>query len=96
VFSLVTQSTAWIFPLYLQLHYLPAETLFSASGIFCGGRYLSASQALLGSSDQWKVPASLSLFLKSEKIPALLHLGKGLEYRPFRDFIECASMLSKL
>jgi hypothetical protein len=44
------------------------------------------SQALLGSSDQWKVPASLSLFLKSEKIPALLYVGKGHEYRPFRDF----------
>ncbi len=28
---------------------------------------------------------SLSLFLKSEKIPALLSLGKGLEYRPSRD-----------
>jgi len=28
----------------------------------------TTSQALLGSSDQWKVPASLSLFLKSEKI----------------------------
>jgi hypothetical protein len=44
------------------------------------------SQALLGSSDQWKVPASLSLFLKSEKIPALLYVGKGHEYRPFSDF----------
>jgi hypothetical protein len=30
--------------------------------------------------------ARLSLFLKSEKIPALLSVGKGLEYRPFRDF----------
>ncbi len=40
-------------------------------------------QAILGSSDQWEVPASLSLFLKSEKIPALLYLGKGPEYRPF-------------
>jgi len=35
---------------------------------------------------QWKVPASLSLFLKSEKIPTLLYLGKGLVYRPFCDF----------
>jgi hypothetical protein len=32
-----------------------------------------------GSSDQWKVPASLSLFLKSEKIPDLLYVGKGPE-----------------
>jgi hypothetical protein len=29
------------------------------------------SQALLGSSDQQMVPARLSLFLKSEKLPAL-------------------------
>jgi hypothetical protein len=35
---------------------------------------------------QWKkVPASLSLFLKSEKIPFLLYLGKGPEYRPLGD-----------
>ncbi len=33
--------------------------------------------AVLGSSDERKVPASLSLFLKSEKIPALLQAGKG-------------------
>jgi hypothetical protein len=33
-------------------------------------------------------PANLSPFLKSEKIPALLSVGKGLapEYRPFHDF----------
>jgi hypothetical protein len=30
---------------------------------------------------QWKALASLSLFLKSEKIPALLCVGKGPEYR---------------
>jgi hypothetical protein len=34
----------------------------------------------------WKYQPSLSLFLKSEKIPALLHLGKGPEYKPFSDF----------
>jgi hypothetical protein len=34
---------------------------------------------------QWKVPASLSLFLKSEKIPALLCIGRGPTYRPFCD-----------
>jgi hypothetical protein len=44
------------------------------------------SQAVLGSSDQRKVLASLSLFLKREKIPALLYIGKGSEYRPFPDF----------
>jgi hypothetical protein len=44
------------------------------------------SQAVLDSFDEWKVPASqpasLSLFLKSENIPALLYLRKGPEYRP--------------
>jgi hypothetical protein len=40
-------------------------------------------QAVLGPSDHQKVPASLSLFLKSEKIPALLFLRKGPECRPF-------------
>jgi hypothetical protein len=44
------------------------------------------SKAVLGSSDQWKVPVSLSLFLISEKIPALLYVEKGHVYRPFRDF----------
>ncbi len=43
------------------------------------------NQVVLGTSDQRKVPASLSLFLKSEKIPALLYIGKGHEYRPFHD-----------
>ncbi len=33
------------------------------------------SQAVLASSDRWKVLASLSLFLKSEKIRALLSIG---------------------
>jgi hypothetical protein len=36
---------------------------------------------LLGSSDQQKVPAGLSLFLESEKIPALFNVRKGPEYR---------------
>jgi hypothetical protein len=48
----------------------------------------------------WKVPARLywdlltsgryqpacHYFLKSEKVPALLYIGKGPEYRPFRAF----------
>jgi hypothetical protein len=34
---------------------------------------------------RWKVPANLSLFLKSEKIPTLLYIRKGSEYRPFHD-----------
>jgi hypothetical protein len=40
----------------------------------------------MGSSDQQKVRASLSLFLKNEKIPALLYGGKRPEYRLFRNF----------
>jgi hypothetical protein len=65
---------------------LPAwRNLFSASGIICGGRYQpgctgilwpaeGTSQAVLGSHDQRKVPASLSLFLEIEKIPDQLCL----------------------
>jgi hypothetical protein len=40
-----------------------------------------SSQAVLGSSDQRKVLASLS-FLNSEKIPAMLYVGKGPVLRP--------------
>jgi hypothetical protein len=43
----------------------------------------TSSQAGLRSSDQPKAPASLSLFLKSEKISALLSLGKRREYSAF-------------
>ncbi len=34
---------------------------------------------------RWKAPASLSLFVKSEKIPALLYIGRGPTNRPFCD-----------
>ncbi len=40
------------------------------------------SQAALGSCDQRKVPASLSLFLKREKIPAQFYVGKGPSIGP--------------
>jgi hypothetical protein len=66
--------------LYFQLPYLPEETCFQQAG---SSEVEGTSQAVLGSSDQWKVPASLSLFLKSEKIPALLYLGKGPKYKAF-------------
>jgi hypothetical protein len=69
--------------MYFQLPYLPEETCFQQTGSSAVEVY---SQAVLGSSDQRKVLASLSLFLKSEKIPALLCVGKGFEYRSFRDF----------
>jgi hypothetical protein len=46
---------------------LPEETCFQQAG---SSAVEGTSQAVLGSLDQQKVPASLSLFLKSEKIPA--------------------------
>jgi hypothetical protein len=67
--------------LYFRLPYLPEETCFQQTGSSAGE---GTGQAILGSSDQPKVPARVSL--KSEKIPALLYLGNGSEYRPFHDF----------
>jgi hypothetical protein len=63
---------AWIFPLYFQLSSLTClrEPVFSKLDLLLW----------------WKVPASLSLFLKSEQIPALLYVGKGPEYKPFPHF----------
>jgi len=69
-----------ISPLHFQLPLPTWRNLFSASGIFCGGKY--EEEAVLGYPDQWKVPANLSLFLKSEKIPTLLYVGKGLSTGP--------------
>jgi len=63
--------------------YLPEDTCFQQAGYSV---VEATSQAVLGSFDERKVPASLSLFLKSEKFPALLHKGKGPEYRPFSNF----------
>jgi hypothetical protein len=58
------KSTVWIFPLYFQLPYLPEETCFQQWG---SSVVEGTSQAVLGSSNQLKVPTGLSLFLKSEK-----------------------------
>jgi hypothetical protein len=69
--------------LYFQLPYLPKETCFQQTGY---SAVEGTSQAILQSSDQGKVQASQSLFLKIEKILALLYGGKGPEYRPFCDF----------
>jgi hypothetical protein len=66
---LIMYSTAWVFPLYFQLPYLCEETCFQQAG---SSGVEGTSQVVLGSSDQRKVPASLSLLLKSEKIPASL------------------------
>ncbi len=71
------------FPLYFQLPQLLEETCFPQRG---SSALEGTNQAILGSSDQPKLPASLSLFLKSGKIPALLYVGKGREYKPFCDF----------
>ncbi len=53
---------------YVFSAHLPEETCFQQAG---SSAVEGTSQALLGSSDQRMVPASLSLFLKSEKLPAL-------------------------
>ncbi len=73
------ESTAWIFPLHFQLPYLPEATCFQQAG---SSVVEGTSQAVLVSSDQQKVRASLSLFLKSEKIPTLLYIGKDLSTGP--------------
>jgi hypothetical protein len=52
--------------LYFQLLNLPEETCFQQAG---SSAVEGTSQAVLGSSDQQKVPDSLSLFLKSENFP---------------------------
>jgi hypothetical protein len=69
--------------LNFQLPYLPEGACFQQAG---SSAVEGTSQAVLGSYDQSKVPPSLSLFLKSEKIPALVYIGKGPEYRRFCDF----------
>jgi len=69
--------------LYFHLPYLPEETCFQQVG---PSVVEGTSHVGLGSSGQRKVPASLSPFLKSEKIPALLYMGKGPEYKRFCDF----------
>jgi hypothetical protein len=50
--------------LYFQLSYLPEETCFQQGG---SSMVEGTSQAVLESSDERKVPDSLSLFLKVKK-----------------------------
>jgi hypothetical protein len=69
------QNSVWIFHLHFQLPDLHEETCFQQK----------IRQAILGSSNQRKVPASLWLFLKSGKIPGLLCIGNGPEYKPFSE-----------
>ncbi len=66
--------------MYFQLPYLPQETCFQEAGPSAVEG--TTSEAVLGLFKQRKVPVSVSLFLESEKIPALLYVGKGPEYRP--------------
>jgi hypothetical protein len=61
---------------------LPVFFLCIFSSLTCLKKLVFSNLDLL----RWKVTASLSLFLKSEKFPALLYIGKGPEYRPFREF----------
>jgi hypothetical protein len=58
--------------------------MFSTSGIVCDGKYQPTK--LYWDSNEWKVPANMSLFIKNEKILALFYLGKGTAYMPFDDF----------
>ncbi len=76
------------FPLYFQLPYLSEETCFQKEG---SSVVEGTSHAVLGSSDQRKVPPSLSLFLKNEKISAFLYLWKGPEYRPYRPWAQISN-----
>jgi hypothetical protein len=81
--SLVRKALLGFFLFYFQLPYLLEETCFQQAG---SSAVEGTNQAVMGSCDQLNVPTTLSLFLKSENIPALLYVGKGAEYRPFRDF----------
>jgi hypothetical protein len=59
---------------------MPEETCFQQ--VRLSAVVEGTSQAVLGSSDERKVPASMSLVPKSEKIPALLYVGKDLSTVP--------------
>jgi hypothetical protein len=61
------------------------KTVFSKAGSSAVKKVLA--QAILGSSNQRKVPTSLFLFLKSEKIPALLSIEKGLVLEDFLNIV---------
>jgi hypothetical protein len=85
------KSTAWIFPLYFQQFSLtcPEETCFQQVG--SSSAVVEGTPARLHwdllTSVRYHQLVSLSLFLKSEKISALLYfVGKGPKYRPFRYF----------
>jgi hypothetical protein len=60
------------------------RNLYSASGILCSGRYPPGSTGIFWPAEGTSQPVTISK--KWKKIPALLYVGKGPEYRPFRDF----------
>jgi len=66
---------------FIEHKALPGFFLCIFSSLTCLKKPVFSKRDLL----RRKVPASVSLFLKSEKISALLYGGKGPEYRPFRD-----------
>jgi hypothetical protein len=63
-----------------QQHNVPTQVKHCLS-LTCVKKPVCSKRDLL----RWKVPASMSLFLKIKKIPALLYVGKGPEYRSFSD-----------
>ncbi len=67
-----------------RLPFVPEGTCFQQVGSSAVEEGSQPSHTRI--SDLQKVPARLSLFLKGEKIPALLYGGKGPEYMPFSDF----------
>jgi hypothetical protein len=64
---------AWIFPLYFQFRYLPEETCFQQAG---SSVVKGNSPAVLGFSNQWKTPASLLLFLKTENLSSAVRMKR--------------------
>ncbi len=59
------------------------RNLFSASETFCGGRYWPGRTGIFWRAEGTSQPVTIS---KKWKIPALLYVGNGPEYSPFRDF----------
>jgi hypothetical protein len=58
------ESTAWIFPLYFQLHYLPEETCFSQAGSSavedCGRRYQPGCTGIFSPAEGTTQPVTIS------------------------------------
>jgi len=59
------------------------RNLFSASVFFCCGSFQPGCTGIFWPAEGTSQPLPIS---KKWKIPALLYVGKGFEYRPFHDF----------